>query len=142
MCAKPVARSIAMGSAFFDEARRAQGTRQHLENTMTTMDLNSDLGESLGAWTMGDDAAMLEIVSSANVACGFHAGDPVGILQTLRAAAARGVVVGAHVAYPDLKGFGRRNMDISSAELVADVIYHSGQQLGAGATDVAASKKP
>ena len=53
---------------------------------MTTMDLNSDLGESLGAWTMGDDAAMLEIVSSANVACGFHAGDPVGILQTQRAA--------------------------------------------------------
>lgn len=69
-----------------------------LENTMTTMDLNSDLGESLGAWTMGDDAAMLEIVSSANVACGFHAGDAAGILQTLRAAAARGVVVGAHVS--------------------------------------------
>ena len=97
---------------------------------MTTMDLNSDLGESLGAWTMGDDAAMLEIVSSANVACGFHAGDPVGILQTLRAAAERGVVVGAHVAYPDLKGFGRRNMDISSAELVADVIYQIGALQG------------
>ena len=97
---------------------------------MTTMDLNSDLGESLGAWTMGDDAAMLEIVSSANVACGFHAGDPVGILQTLRAAAERGVVVGAHVAYPDLKGFGRRSMDISSAELVADVIYQIGALQG------------
>ena len=104
-----------------------------LENTMTTMDLNSDLGESLGAWTMGDDAAMLEIVSSANVACGFHAGDPVGILQTLRAAAERGVVVGAHVAYPDLKGFGRRNMDISSAELVADVIYQIGALQGLAA---------
>lgn len=100
---------------------------------MTTMDLNSDLGESLGAWPMGDDAAMLEIVSSANVACGFHAGDPAGILQTLRAAAARGVVVGAHVAYPDLKGFGRRNMDVSSADLVADVIYQIGALQGLAA---------
>ncbi len=100
---------------------------------MTTMDLNSDLGESLGAWPMGDDAAMLEIVSSANVACGFHAGDPAGILQTLRAAAARGVVVGAHVAYPDLKGFGRRNMDVASADLVADVIYQIGALQGLAA---------
>ena len=65
------------------------------------IDLNSDLGESLGAWRMGDDAAMLGIVSSANVACGFHAGDSAGILQTLRLAAAQGVAVGAHVAYPD-----------------------------------------
>jgi len=97
------------------------------------MDLNSDLGESLGAWPMGDDAAMLEIVSSANVACGFHAGDPAGILQTLRAAAARGVVVGAHVAYPDLKGFGRRNMDVASADLVADVIYQIGALQGLAA---------
>ena len=78
------------------------------------IDLNSDLGESLGAWRMGDDAAMLDIVSSANVACGFHAGDPAGILGTLRAAHARGVAVGAHVAYPDLVGFGRRNMDVAS----------------------------
>ncbi|MBN9405055.1 MAG: LamB/YcsF family protein [Burkholderiales bacterium] len=87
------------------------------------IDLNSDLGESLGAWTMGDDAAMLDIVTSANVACGFHAGDPAGILATLRAAQARGVVVGAHVAYPDLVGFGRRNMDVASSDLVASVIY-------------------
>ena len=91
-----------------------------------TMDLNSDLGESLGAWRMGDDAAMLEIVSSANVACGFHAGDAAGILQTLRQAAARGVAVGAHVAYPDLAGFGRRHMDVASADLQADVIYQIG----------------
>ncbi|MDA8454878.1 LamB/YcsF family protein [Acidovorax sp. GBBC 3334] len=90
------------------------------------MDLNSDLGESLGAWRMGDDAAMLDIVSSANVACGFHAGDAAGILRTLRAAAERGVVVGAHVAYPDLAGFGRRNMDVESADLQADVIYQIG----------------
>lgn len=94
------------------------------------IDLNSDLGESLGAWRMGDDAAMLDIVSSANVACGFHAGDPAGILGTLRAAHARGVAVGAHVAYPDLVGFGRRNMDVASTDLVADVIYQIGALQG------------
>lgn len=94
------------------------------------MDINSDLGESYGAWRMGDDAAMLDIVSSANVACGFHAGDPAGILDTLKAAAGRGVAVGAHVAYPDLVGFGRRNMDPSSRELVADVIYQIGALQG------------
>lgn len=87
------------------------------------IDLNSDLGESFGAWRMGNDAAMLDIVSSANVACGFHAGDPAGILRTLKAAKARGVAVGAHVAYPDLQGFGRRNMDVASEDLIADVIY-------------------
>ncbi|MDE2416130.1 MAG: LamB/YcsF family protein, partial [Comamonadaceae bacterium] len=97
---------------------------------MSHIDLNSDLGESLGAWSMGDDAAMLDIVSSANVACGFHAGDPAGILATLRAAQARGVTVGAHVAYPDLVGFGRRNMDVASADLVADVIYQIGALQG------------
>ena len=97
------------------------------------IDLNSDLGESLGAWTMGDDAAMLDIVTSANVACGFHAGDPAGILVTLRAAQARGVVVGAHVAYPDLVGFGRRNMDVASADLVASVIYQIGALQGLAA---------
>ena len=97
------------------------------------IDLNSDLGESLGAWRMGDDAAMLAVVSSANVACGFHAGDPAGILRTLRLAAARGVAVGAHVAYPDLAGFGRRNMDIDSADLIADVIYQIGALQGLAA---------
>jgi len=94
------------------------------------IDLNSDLGESLGAWRMGDDAAMLGLVSSANVACGFHAGDAAGILRTLREAAARGVVVGAHVAYHDLVGFGRRPMDVDSADLVADVIYQIGALQG------------
>lgn len=97
------------------------------------MDLNSDLGESFGAWTMGDDAAMLDIVSSANVACGFHAGDAAGILATLKAARARGVVVGAHVAYRDLAGFGRRNMDVASGDLVADVIYQIGALQGLAA---------
>jgi UPF0271 protein len=97
---------------------------------MTTMDLNSDLGESFGAWRMGDDAAILRIVTSANVACGFHAGDPAGILATLRGAVAQGVAVGAHVSYPDLVGFGRRNMDVTSAELQADVMYQIGALQG------------
>ncbi|RGE42657.1 LamB/YcsF family protein [Comamonas testosteroni] len=94
------------------------------------MDLNSDLGESFGAWSMGDDAAMLDIVSSANVACGFHAGDAAGIFATLKAAKARNVVIGAHVAYRDLAGFGRRNMDVASSDLVADVIYQIGALQG------------
>ena len=94
------------------------------------MDLNSDLGESFGAWSMGDDAAMLDIVSSANVACGFHAGDPAGILKTLKEAKARNVVVGAHIAYPDLVGFGRRNMDIGSSDLIASCIYQIGALQG------------
>ncbi|MFT4268404.1 MAG: 5-oxoprolinase subunit PxpA, partial [Xenophilus sp.] len=97
------------------------------------IDLNSDLGESYGAWRMGDDAAMLALVSSANVACGFHAGDPAGILATLRAAAERGVAVGAHVAYPDLAGFGRRHMDIASSDLRAAVVYQIGALQGLAA---------
>ncbi|TNM64058.1 LamB/YcsF family protein [Aliirhizobium smilacinae] len=95
-----------------------------------TIDINSDLGESFGAWAMGDDSAMLDIVSSANVACGFHAGDPAGILKTLRAATERGVTIGAHVGYRDLVGFGRRNMDPTSAELIGDVIYQIGALQG------------
>lgn len=97
------------------------------------IDLNSDLGESFGAWRMGDDAAMLTLVSSANVACGFHAGDPAGLLRTLHAAASRGVAIGAHVAYPDLVGFGRRNMDIASEDLCAAVIYQIGALKGLAA---------
>ncbi|MCF5706378.1 5-oxoprolinase subunit PxpA [Pseudomonas syringae] len=97
---------------------------------MRAIDLNSDLGESFGAWSMGDDAAILDVVSSANVACGFHAGDPAGILRTLEAAAARDVAVGAHVAYPDLVGFGRRNMDVPAEQLTADVIYQIGALQG------------
>ncbi|NLS03937.1 LamB/YcsF family protein [Rhizobium sp. P32RR-XVIII] len=100
---------------------------------MTAIDLNSDLGESYSAWTMGDDQAMLSIVSSANVACGFHAGDPIGILKTVRAAAEKGVSVGAHVSYPDRVGFGRRDMDVTSAELIADVIYQIGALKGIAA---------
>lgn len=97
---------------------------------MPTIDINSDLGESFGAWSMGDDDAMLDLVTSANVACGFHAGDPAGILRTLKAAAAKNVTIGAHVAYPDKVGFGRRNMDLASDELTADVIYQIGALQG------------
>lgn len=87
------------------------------------IDLNSDLGESYGAWQMGNDSLILPVVSSANIACGFHAGDPAGIFKTLKQAAACGVNVGAHVSYPDLVGFGRRNMDVSYDELLTDVMY-------------------
>ena len=111
---------------------------------MKSIDLNSDLGESLGQWRMGDDATMLKLVSSANVACGFHAGDPAGILQTLRYAKAHGVAVGAHVGYPDLVGFGRRNMDVASEDLVAGVIYQIGalKGLAAAAGTVVSYVKP
>jgi UPF0271 protein len=97
---------------------------------VTTVDLNADLGESYGAWTLGDDRSMLELVTSANVACGFHAGDPTGLLTTMRQAAARRVTVGAQVSYPDLRGFGRRDLDLPAADLTADVIYQLGALQG------------
>src|SRR5688500_5822074 len=97
---------------------------------MTAIDLNSDLGESFGPWPMGDDVSMLSLVTSANIACGFHAGDPAGILSVLQEAGNRGVSVGAHVGYRDLVGFGRRNMEPTSAELVADTIYQIGALQG------------
>lgn len=100
---------------------------------MAAIDLNSDLGESYGAWRMGDDKAMLAVVSSANVACGFHAGDPAGIYRTVKAAAENGVVIGAHVSYPDRVGFGRRDLDATPEELIADVIYQIGALKGVAA---------
>jgi UPF0271 protein len=100
---------------------------------MAAIDLNSDLGESYGAWRMGDDKAMLAVVSSANVACGFHAGDPAGIYRTVKAAAENGVVIGAHVSYPDRVGFGRRDLDATPEELIADVIYQIGALKGIAA---------
>ena len=90
------------------------------------MDLNSDLGESFGRWTLGDDAAMLDIVTSANVACGFHAGDPTTLRRTCRQAADAGVVVGAQVGYRDLAGFGRRFIDVEPGQLADDVVYQIG----------------
>ena len=90
------------------------------------LNLNSDLGESFGAWSMGSDDAMLRIVNSANVACGFHAGDPLVMTRTAQLARQCGVSVGAHPGYPDLQGFGRRRMDIPAAELEALLIYQIG----------------
>ncbi|WP_336872059.1 5-oxoprolinase subunit PxpA [Rhodococcus qingshengii] len=91
-----------------------------------SVDLNSDLGEGFGAWTLGDDDAMLELVTSANIACGFHAGDPTTLLATCESAATRGVRIGAQVGYRDLAGFGRRFIDVSPKDLTADVIYQIG----------------
>lgn len=93
---------------------------------MPTIDLNADLGESFGAWHLGDDAALLDVVTSASVACGFHAGDPLTMLSTCRAAAERGVTVGAHPSYRDLAGFGRRFLDVAPRELTADVLIQLG----------------
>lgn len=90
------------------------------------MDLNSDLGEGFGAWTMGDDEAMLDIVSSANIACGFHAGDPSVMCRLCEQAADRGVTIGAHVGYRDLAGFGRRALDIAPDDLTNEVMYQIG----------------
>jgi 5-oxoprolinase (ATP-hydrolysing) subunit A len=90
------------------------------------IDLNSDLGESFGVWQLGDDEAMLDIVSSANVACGFHAGDPSTLRRVCQAAAERGVAIGAQVSYPDLVGFGRRFIDIDPQELRDAVLYQLG----------------
>ena len=93
---------------------------------MPSVDLNADLAEGFGIWELGDDDAMLDIVTSANLACGFHAGNPVGLARTCRAAAIRGVRIGAQVGYFDLAGFGRRRIDVEPAELTADVIYQIG----------------
>ena len=93
---------------------------------MASVDLNADLGEGFGVWRLGDDDAMLGIVTSANLACGFHAGNPVGLARTCRAAADRGVRIGAQVGYFDLAGFGRRRIDVEPEELRADVIYQIG----------------
>ncbi len=99
------------------------------------IDLNSDVGESFGTWVLGDDEAVVPLVSSANVACGFHAGDPLTIRRTCAAAARAGVSVGAHVGYRDLAGFGRRFLDVAPDELTTDVVYQIGA-LGALARTV------
>jgi 5-oxoprolinase (ATP-hydrolysing) subunit A len=93
---------------------------------MPEIDLNSDVGESFGRWILGDDAAMMPSVTSANVACGFHAGDPSTLRRTCVLAAAAGVTVGAQVGYRDLAGFGRRFIEMDPVELTDDVIYQIG----------------
>ena len=91
-----------------------------------SIDLNSDMGEGFGAYRMGPDAELLRYVTSANIACGFHAGDPRTMNATVAGAAAAGVVIGAHVSYPDLVGFGRRHIRVSADELMTDVLYQIG----------------
>ena len=93
---------------------------------MKTVDLNCDMGESYGAWKMGDDAAIMPLISSANVACGFHGGDPPTIRKTVRLAVDHGVAVGAHPSLPDVQGFGRREMKISPQECYDFVLYQAG----------------
>ena len=111
---------------------------------MACIDLNADLGEGFGVWRLGDDDAMLQIVTSANVACGFHAGDPAGLLRVCRTAAERGVCIGAQVSYRDLAGFGRRFIDVATEDLVADVVYQIGalQGIAAAAGSAVSYVKP
>jgi len=102
---------------------------------MKRINLNADLGESFGAWTMGEDAALLQVICSANIACGFHAGDPLVMRQTVHTALAAGVTLGAHPAYPDLQGFGRRPMKLAAAELEAMILYQVGALAGIAAAE-------
>lgn len=90
------------------------------------VDLNADLGEGFGRWSLGDDAGLLDVITSANIACGYHAGDPSTMRRTCAAAVARGVAIGAQVSYPDLLGFGRRFLDMAPDELADAVIYQVG----------------
>jgi len=94
------------------------------------INLNADVGESFGAWRMGDDRALLGVVGSANVACGFHGGDPLVMTETVRIAREAGVSLGAHPSFPDLQGFGRRAMQLSRRELAAVVTYQVGALIG------------
>jgi UPF0271 protein len=90
------------------------------------MDLNADMGEGFGSWSMGDDSALLDVVTSANVACGFHAGDPSIMRRVTAEAVERGVAIGAHVGYADKPGFGRRFLDIEPAALRDEIVYQIG----------------
>jgi UPF0271 protein len=93
---------------------------------MNCIDLNADLGESFGAWRMGDDAGVMPWITSANIACGFHAGDPTTMRATIALCAQHGVAIGAHPSLPDLQGFGRREMKISPDEVYAQTLYQVG----------------
>ena len=97
---------------------------------MSRIDLNADLGEGYGRWSVGDDAALMEVVTSANIACGLHAGDPDVMDATMRAAQARGIGIGAHPGFPDLQGFGRRHIDMGHEEIIDSVIYQVGALKG------------
>jgi UPF0271 protein len=91
-----------------------------------TAAVNCDMGEGFGLWSLGDDEVLMPLISMANVACGFHAGDPVIMRQTVALAKEHGVRVGAHPSYPDLQGFGRRAMDMDADELTATILYQAG----------------
>jgi UPF0271 protein len=108
------------------------------------VDLNADVGEGYGRWSLGDDDSLMPIITSANVACGFHAGDPSTIRRTCASAVEHGVTIGAQVSYPDLAGFGRRFIDIDPAELVDAVLYQIGalQALAASAGGAVRYVKP
>ncbi|MFC8175407.1 LamB/YcsF family protein [Streptomyces sp. NPDC057325] len=97
-----------------------------MSTNRVSIDLNADLGEGFGRWTLTDDEELLSVVTSANVACGFHAGDAATMRRVCELAAARGVRIGAQVSYRDLAGFGRRSMDVPAAELAAEVAYQIG----------------
>lgn len=92
----------------------------------TQMDLNSDMGESYGRWSLGNDAELMEVITSANIACGWHGGDPAVMRQTVELAAERGVGIGAHVGLPDLLGFGRRRMQVTPDEIYDYTMYQAG----------------
>src|SRR4051812_22259959 len=93
---------------------------------MVTIDLNCDMGEGFGPWKMGNDAELMNYITSANIACGFHAGDPTIMRRTVELAVENGVAMGAHPGYSDLQGFGRRNMTIDPSEVFDIVIYQIG----------------
>ncbi len=97
---------------------------------MPSVDLNADMGESFGPWKMGDDKSLLKIITSANIACGFHAGDPDVMAKTMTLAAENGVGIGAHPGFPDLQGFGRRNMKVPHDSLRNLVRYQFGAAMG------------
>ncbi len=109
-----------------------------------TVDLNADLGEGFGVWSLGDDEAMLDLVTSANLACGFHGGDPTRLTRLCREAARRDVRIGAQVSYHDLAGFGRRFIDVEPEDLTADVMYQIGalQALARAAGSAVSYVKP
>jgi len=102
-----------------------------VDGPATTIDLNADVGESFGAWSIGADAELIPLVSSVNIACGAHAGDPATILRAVELAARHGAAIGAHPGYPDLAGFGRRDLEMSSADLRASLIVQVGAVLAA-----------
>jgi 5-oxoprolinase (ATP-hydrolysing) subunit A len=102
---------------------RAPYGRSYNAEVARWIDLNADVGESLGPWPMGSDETLIPLVSSVNVACGAHAGDPVTMRRTIRTALSAGASIGAHPGYPDLAGFGRRAMALSPAEIGASVLY-------------------